>query len=451
MSLEIARRLIAKPATAKNLHARFATYCAITDAAGQVIDHGIVLSFPAPASYSGEDVVEFHGHGSPIVMKMLIRACLQCGAEMARPGEFSERAFLNGRLDLTQAEAVADLIDSHTDSAARAALKSLQGEFSVRVHELTDAITELRVFVEAAIDFPDEEIDFLASEDVVGKLARASSLFAMLRASIKQGKILRDGLKVVLTGPPNAGKSSLLNVLSREDRAIVSDIPGTTRDILEQFITLDGLPIEIVDSAGIRDGTDEIEVTEIEYEGMRRAMIAQKAADLVLLVVDDVVASSQQIDEMVTQVAEGIPMFMIRNKIDVSGGAAGKYANEISHEMTHEMTHEITHEAHETNVEIGVSAHTGQGIDDLKVALKEFAGFRDNNDNIFIARERHIQALDQAEAFLQQGLSQYVNHQAGELLAEDLLCCQKSLGQITGEVSSDDLLGLIFGSFCIGK
>ena len=290
----------------------------------QPIDSGIALYFPSPGSYTGEPVVEFQGHGSPVVMRQLVDRCLQLGARLARPGEFTERAFLNGRIDLTQAEAVADLIDSSTVSSARSALRSLQGEFAARVDELVEAVTKLRIFVEAAIDFPDEEIDFLEDENVVSQLQALAELFDSLRRSLRCGKILRDGLKVVLTGLPNAGKSSLLNSLSRESRAIVSDIPGTTRDVLEQFVEIDGLPVEILDTAGIRDTANEIEA-----EGVRRALEAQNSADLIVLVLDNSDFIESNVSRLVKEYEAQAPVLVVRNKMDLAGDRNSLFAGEV--------------------------------------------------------------------------------------------------------------------------
>ena len=406
---------------------RFATYTDFKNCDGSVIDSGIALFFKAPRSYTGENVLELHGHGSPVAMNMLVQRCLQLGARLARPGEFSERAFLNGRLDLTQAEAVADLIESNTESAARSALKSLQGKFSDRVNELVDSVTQLRIFVEAAIDFPDEEIDFLEDSNVLGQLETLAGLFKSLKASVNQGKLLRDGLKVVLTGLPNAGKSSLLNALSNEDRAIVSKIPGTTRDVLEQKIEIDGLPIEFIDTAGIRETTNEIEA-----EGVRRARKAQHQADLIILVVDDSDTDDTKAEYLLETLAgdqhTSATTLLIRNKIDLTHRSPNCSENVVY-----------------------VSALTGDGLTALKDKIKQLAGFRQVEDSQFLARQRHVDALNRAEEFLQSGLEQQSLYRAGELLADDLTSCQKALGEITGEVTSDELLGMIFSSFCIGK
>ncbi len=387
------------------------------------IDHGIALYFPAPESYTGEHVLEIQGHGSPVVMGLLLRRCLELGCRHARPGEFSERAFLNGKLDLIQAEAVADLIESSNESAAQSALRSLQGNFSVRIHDLVDEVCGLRLFIEAAIDFPEEEIDFLEDGNVIQRLERIVEKFAALRQSVQVGKRLRDGLKVVLTGLPNAGKSSLLNALSEEQRAIVSELPGTTRDTLDQTILLDGLPVEIIDTAGIRDT-----INEIEAEGVRRARHAQQGADLILVVVDDARISEGEFNALMDAQAGGVRKIVVRNKID------------LSHRTTVENDDEVC-----------ISALTGQGLAGLKERIKEIAGFRSLDDSCFIARERHLDALNRAESFLKSGLQQQREFRAGELLADDLHSCQKALGEITGEISSDDLLGMIFSSFCIGK
>ncbi len=402
---------------------RHACHTDFLDRDGLAIDNGIVLYFPAPYSFTGESTLELQAHGSPVVMQMLLQSCLASGARLAQPGEFCKRAFLNGRLDLAQAEAVADLIDSSTQAAARSALNSLKGGFSRRIHELVEEVTRLRVFVEAAIDFPDEETDFLEDGNVVGQLERLSSLFASLKSSGKRGMLLREGLKVVLTGLPNAGKSSLLNYLCNEQRAIVSAIPGTTRDVLEQFVDIDGLPVEIVDTAGIRPATNEIEA-----EGVRRAKQQQSRAGLVLLVVDDTETSDAGANCLLNDPDTAAPVLLVRNKIDLTGRPARAIENEV-----------------------WVSALTGQGIDILKEKIRDIAGFREADDSHFLARERHLEALERAERFLLHGLEQQKTFRAGELLAEDLHCCQRALSAITGEISSDDLLGMIFSTFCIGK
>jgi tRNA modification GTPase len=401
---------------------RLATLCVFKQRDGIAIDRGLVVYFPAPNSYTGESVLELQTHGSPIVVQMLMRRCLELGARMARPGEFSERAFLSGQLDLAQAEAVADLIESGTEAAAHSAFNALQGDFSRRVHQLVGNLTQLRIYVEAAMDFPDEEIDFLADQQVIEQLTSLQREFASLRRSMRQGKLLRDGLRVVLTGAPNAGKSSLLNLMTREQRAIVSDIPGTTRDVLEQHLDLDGLPVVLIDTAGIRYSADAIEV-----EGVRRAREQQQKADLVLLV-SDLNQPALESAESLRKDLAGIPVVTVFNKIDLSGRSA-----------------EVTEDA------IYLSALTGEGLDGLISYLQKTAGYRLTDSSQFIARQRHIDALDRAKQHLDRGVEQLQQFQAGELLAEELKFGQDALGEITGAVSSDDLLGLIFGSFCIGK
>ncbi len=412
---------------------RYAALCDFLERDGTVIDRGLALYFPAPHSYTGEHALELHGHGSPVVMKMLLRRCLELGARLARPGEFSERAFLNGRLDLAQAEAVADLIKGGTEAAARSAMNSLQGEFSSRIRALVGELTELRIGVEAAIDFPEESVDHPADDRaearILERLRSLQNRFAELRASATRGKLLRDGLKVVLTGPPNAGKSSLLNALSQQQRAIVSAIPGTTRDLLEQVIELDGLPLEITDTAGIRPGKDEVEI-----EGVRRALAAQARADLVLLVIDDAATSEAEAARLLRETGDtgdtghGAALCLVRNKTDLSGRSPG-------------------HSEHG----VALSALNGDGLSELVEVIKQRAGFRHSEDSPFIARQRHLDALQRAARHLDAGVEQLTTHHAGELLAEELTACQRALGEITGEVTSDDLLGLIFASFCIGK
>jgi tRNA modification GTPase len=405
---------------------RHASFVNFLDAASQPIDQGLAIFFPAPHSFTGEDVLELHGHGGPVVLDMLLNRALELGARLARPGEFSERAFLNGKLDLAQAEAVADLIEAGSETAARSALRSLEGGFSQRVHALVEGLTRLRLYVEAAIDFPEEEIDFLADERVTQELDMLAQDVEKLLASTQQGVLLHDGMTVVLAGPPNAGKSSLLNALAARDTAIVSAIPGTTRDVLRERIHIDGMPLHIVDTAGLRESRDEI-----ESEGIRRAREQMQRADRVLLVLDDS-AHEALPAEVLQHVPEKLPRSVIRNKIDLTGRAAG-----------------VTKKADET--EIALSAKTGDGLDDLRRHLKDCMGFQTAGEGTFMARRRHLDAIRRAQVCLVQGQARLRESRAGELLAEELRLAQQALSEITGEFTPEDLLGKIFSSFCIGK
>ena len=402
--------------TRKAPQPRIATLSHFYDIDGKTIDQGLSIFFRGPNSYTGEDVLEIQGHGSPVVAQMLIKRCVALGARMARPGEFSERAFLSGQLDLAQAEAVADLIESSTEAAARSAMNALQGKFSEDIHHLVAKVTHLRIYVEAAIDFPDEEIDFLGDQQVIDGLQQLQDTFTTLRQSMRCGKLLRDGLRIVLNGKPNVGKSSLLNLICKDQRAIVTDIPGTTRDTLEQHIDLDGLPVVMVDTAGIRQSDDLIEA-----EGVRRALEAKNQADLVLHVVECG-------ENAVPPEAADQSQLVVVNKIDLYDEPSGRRDNAVF-----------------------VCAKSGAGLLDLIEAIKEFAGFRQTNDSQYIARQRHIDALERAQDHVDVGVEQLKLYQAGELLAEELRLAQNALGEITGVVTSDDLLGHIFSSFCIGK
>ncbi len=406
---------------------RQADYLPFLDNDGSVIDSGIALFFPTPHSFTGEDVLELQGHGGPVVMDLLLKRVLTIGARPARPGEFSERAFLNDKLDLIQAEAIADLIASGSEGAARSAMHSLQGEFSREVHELVERVIRLRTYVEAAIDFPEEEIDFLADNQITRELSEIIGQLQLLLENTRQGCLLREGMHVVIAGRPNAGKSSLMNALSRKDSAIVTAIPGTTRDILREQINLDGMPVHIIDTAGLREGGDPV-----EQEGMRRAWKEIEKADQLLLVVDDQVGLAEQQQDIMAKLPEKIPIAVIKNKIDLTGNQPaiknGRFGKEIS-----------------------LSAQTGAGIDLLREHLKQSMGFQNVNEGSFMARRRHLDALNRAAASLDSGLRQLVEHQAGELLAEDLRQVQQVLGEITGAFCSEDLLDRIFSGFCIGK
>lgn len=401
---------------------RVATRATARDKNGQALDDGIALYFPGSASYTGEPVLEFHGHGGPLVLASIIDAAVGLGARRAEPGEFSKRAFLNGKLDLVQAEAIADLIDSGTSQAARAALRSLSGSFSRAVGELKEHLVHLRLHVEAAIDFPEEEIDFLSDEDLLRKIDDCAEAFAKLEREAGIGRVLRDGLQLVIVGKPNVGKSSLLNFLSGQDAAIVTEVAGTTRDILRERIDIDGLAVELVDTAGLRDDPDRIEA-----EGIRRAREALRAADGALWI-RDATANADELDEYLPA---DLPVIILRNKIDLSGEAPGACCDEP--------------------LTLNISAKTGAGIDGLRDAIRELAGYSDLGEGAFTARRRHVDAIAGAHEHFLRGRQALDRDRAGELFAEELRLALETLGEITGTVSSDDLLGRIFAEFCIGK
>lgn len=400
---------------------RTATYGSFMDADGLPVDAGIALYYPAPVSFTGESVLELHGHGGPVVISLLVAAVVQRGARLAAPGEFSMRAFLNDKLDLAQAEAIADLIGSGTAQAARAALRSLSGVFSTSVDALTEQLVRLRMHVEAAIDFPEEEIDFLSDEKLLSQILECAKSFKMLLDEAQQGRVLRDGYQIVIVGRPNAGKSSLLNLLSGQDAAIVTEFAGTTRDILREQIDIDGLSVELVDTAGLRDDPNRI-----EEEGIRRARKALSNADAALWIQD---ASDPESADIVEELPDGIAVTIVRNKIDITGEPAG---------ATAEGT-------------INLSAITGAGIESLRSAIRDMAGYENLGEGAFTARRRHLDALTRASAHFENGRRALRDERAGELLAEELRLSQQALGEITGAVSSDDLLGKIFSEFCIGK
>jgi tRNA modification GTPase len=399
---------------------RFATHSTFRNAVGEALDTGVALYFPGPASFTGESVLELQGHGGPVVMSLLVDAAVELGARQAEPGEFTKRAFLNDKIDLAQAEAIADIITSGTDQAARAALHSLSGVFSSAVDALAEQLVRLRMHVEAAIDFPEEEIDFLSDDALSARIDKCGRSFDELRSKARVGRVLRDGYRAVIVGKPNAGKSSLLNRLSGEEAAIVTEIAGTTRDILREQINVDGLAVELIDTAGLRDDPDRIEA-----EGIRRAREALSSADAVLWIQDASEAIATTIGE---EVPEGADIIIVRNKIDLSGDLPG-----------------------ETDGLIYLSAKTGAGIDALQERLRKAAGYRNLGEGAFTTRKRHVDALRRAAAHFDTGRKALEESRAGELLAEELRLAQEALGEITGAVSSDDLLGRIFSEFCIGK
>jgi tRNA modification GTPase len=416
----------------RELKPRYAHYGPFFADAEQVLDEGLALYFPGPHSFTGEDVLELQGHGGPVVLDLLLRRCVQLGARLARPGEFSERAFLNDKLDLAQAEAIADLIEASSEQAARNALRSLQGEFSRRVHGLTERLISLRIYVEAAIDFPEEEIDFLADGHVLNLLDGVRTDLSGVVREAGQGALLRDGMTVVIAGRPNAGKSSLLNALAGREAAIVTEIAGTTRDVLREHIHIDGMPLHVVDTAGLRNTEDQV-----ERIGVERALKAIGEADRILLVVD---ATAPEADdpfalwpEFLDQRPDPAKVTLIRNKADLSGES---------------VVLEVCNDGHVT---ISLSAKSAEGLDLLREHLKACMGYEQTSESSFSARRRHIEALQQASTHLEHGYAQLTLAGAGELLAEDLRMAQQALGEITGAFSSDDLLGRIFSSFCIGK
>lgn len=408
---------------------RHATLSTFRDAQGRGVDQGIAVYFPAPASYTGEHVLELHGHGGMLVLDLLLQRLLELGCRMARPGEFSERAYLNGKFDIAQAEAVADLIDAGTAAAARAALRSMQGEFSARIAQLKDQITGLRSYVEAAIDFPDEEIDFLSDATLRGRLHAVFAGFEAITAAARQGALLREGLTVVIAGKPNAGKSSLLNRLAGDEIAIVADVPGTTRDVLRQQVHFDGLPVHLVDTAGLRSAADAVEA-----EGVRRARSEIARADRVLYVIDADAGRGDQ-ESLAADLAElpdAIPVTLIFNKIDLAGLSAHLDADCRPPRAF-------------------VSARTGAGLDLLRTHLKASAGYHQFESGAFTARRRHLDALNRARQHVQRADEALRRTRAFELFAEDLRLAHLALGEITGEFTSEDLLGEIFRGFCIGK
>ncbi|RWU09571.1 tRNA uridine-5-carboxymethylaminomethyl(34) synthesis GTPase MnmE [Pseudidiomarina gelatinasegens] len=412
--------------------ARKAEYLPFVDLDGNLLDEGIALFFKGPNSFTGEDVLELQGHGGPVLIDMIIKAILDFPEiRPARPGEFSERAFLNDKLDLTQAEAIADLIDTTSEQAAKAALQSLQGGFSHEIDQLVDQVIHLRMYVEAAIDFPDEEIDFLSDGKVSGDLEAILDRLQQVMVQAKQGSLLREGMKVVIAGRPNAGKSSLLNALAGRESAIVTSIAGTTRDVLREHIQIDGMPLHIIDTAGLRDSPDEV-----ERIGIQRAWDEIRGADRVLFMVDatetNAVHPADIWPEFFEQLADDLPFTVIRNKVDLN-------EEPVAIEDIHGIP--VLH----------LSAKTGRGVELLREHLKHCVGYTATSEGSFMARRRHLDALERAQQHLLTGQEQLEQNLAGELLAEELRLTQQHLNEITGEFTSDDLLGKIFSSFCIGK
>lgn len=405
---------------------RYATLTNFADADGSVIDSGLALFFSGPKSFTGEDVLELHGHGGPVVMDLLLQRILRLGARIAQPGEFSERAFLNDKMDLSQAEAIADLIDAVSQQAAKGAMRSMQGAFSHEIQLLSGLIVNLRMYVEAAIDFPEEEIDFLADERVLGSVQEIETKLSAIVSNAEQGALLREGFSLAIVGRPNAGKSSLMNALTGRDSSIVTTVPGTTRDVVREEIQIDGMPVHLIDTAGIRVSEDEVEI-----EGIKRAVVEAERADQVLIVID-LAEHRDDWQKTANDILEGLPQTtrstLVLNKADLVTDAA------ISDEAV-----------------IVVSAKTGSGVDSLRRRIAELAGKRDSFEGLFSARRRHLDALARATAHVSAGREQLESSGAGELLAEELREAHEALCEITGEFTSDDLLGKIFSSFCIGK
>jgi tRNA modification GTPase len=416
---------IAQALTGKSPRPRIFHFSIFSDVDGAPLDHGLAVYFAAPRSFTGEDVVELHAHGSPVILNLLLRRVCALGARSARPGEFSERAFLNGKIDLVQAEAVADLIAAGSETAARAALRSLEGDFSEKVHALHDALVHLRAWLEAALDFPEEEIDFLSAPQLSVDLDHLRTQLAGLLAATRRGVVLREGLHVVIVGRPNAGKSSLLNALAQSARAIVTAIPGTTRDVLRENVQLDGIVLTLVDTAGLRDSDDVV-----EREGMRRARAELVRADVAVLVTD---SNHVDIDRaLLRDCSPGATRLIVHNKIDLSGES-------VRLQRVDDETH------------LYLSAQRGDGLSQLRAQLIGCAGGGDGAQGAFSARSRHVDALERVAQHLHAADIALRERRAGELAAEELRQAQHALGQITGEYSSDDLLGAIFSTFCIGK
>ena len=423
----------------RSLKPREATYLPFRAVDGSTIDQGLAIHFPAPHSYTGEDVLELQAHGGPVVLQLLLARCIEAGStigmRVAQPGEFTERAFLNDKIDLAQAEAIADLIDASTEAAARSASRSLAGEFSGEVHALRDALIHLRMLVEATLDFPEEEIDFLQQADARGQLERLQQTLARVMQRARQGALLREGIKVVIAGQPNAGKSSLLNALAGAELAIVTPVAGTTRDVVSQTIQIEGVPLHVIDTAGLRESEDAVEKI-----GIQRAWGQIEAAEAVLFLHDltrssspDYIAGDAAVaDALATRLPASVPVIEVWNKLDAAPAATAP--DVVGHDS------------------IMLSAKTGAGLDNLRCKLLQVAGWQSAPEGVYMARERHVQALRRVDAHLMEAAALLAQRaQALDLLAEELRLAQNALNEITGEFSSDDLLGVIFSSFCIGK
>jgi len=423
-----AAKTIATGLITQRLTPRVAHYCTFRDDLERPIDDGIAIFFPGPGSYTGEDILELHGHGGRIVLNLLVERALKLGARLARPGEFTERAFLNDKMDLIQAEAVADLIDSASAHAARSALRSLEGEFSKRIQALVNKLTNLRIFIEGALDFPEEEIDFLSEVDVKSKLIACLAELDEILTRARQGNVLREGINAVIVGRPNVGKSTLLNQLAGREAAIVTAIPGTTRDTIKEEILVDGIPVHIIDTAGLRKTK-----SEVEREGIRRAKSAANNADVLVMMNEYGKTMGKSELEFLRQIGSGTHIIIVQNKIDLAGARPNLKTGQNQ------------------QTEILLSAKTGEGIDLFVQHLKDYLGMNELHEDIFMARTRHIDSLVRTRDLLERCQYNISYQKAAELLADDLRLAQRALGEITGEFTSDDLLGEIFSRFCVGK
>lgn len=421
LSTEIAEKI-----TQKQTKNREAIYVKFVDKKKETIDEGILLFFKNPHSFTGEDVVELQSHGSPVVLDQLLKLTVDCGARLAKPGEFSERAFLNGKIDLTQAEAIADLIQASSNKAAKLATRSLSGEFSSRINHIKDQVIYLRTFIEASIDFSEEEIDTLSNQKIKEKIDFLLSDLETILVQAEQSIIYQEGMRVVIAGEPNVGKSSLLNRLSGEDKAIVTEKAGTTRDVITAEINCDGIPLHIIDTAGLRESDDVI-----EQEGIRRAILEIEKADKMLFLIENGQTAEKEIEKLLKPLKKIPPYFVIKNKIDQTNEPA-----------------KVTKENGITTIYL--SAKTGEGVDSLKQQLKIEAGLDEHTECHFLARRRHLEALNQAKTYLYEAKLQF-KHRVIELLAENLRLAQEAISQITGEFTTEDLLGQIFSTFCVGK